>query len=101
MLGYYDQVTGAKRGTFMKHEITEAYEGAKISLATGVAAGPAIKGQANPIYNAAHNAASYQPIITSADVSNARTVVKNIANTRNFFQNNPGIIQTLSKIRVR
>lgn len=101
MLGSYDDAAGAKSGTFMKHEVTEAYEGAKISLATGVAAGPAVKGQANPIYDAAHIAASNQPMLTPADVSNARTVVKNIANTRNFLQNNPGIIQTLSKIRVR
>ena len=101
MLGYYDNATGVKSGTFMKHEVTEAYEGAKISLATGVAAGPAVKGQDNPIYDAAHIAAFKQPMVTPKDLSNARSKANNIANARRFLQNNQDFIETISKMMFR
>jgi RHS repeat-associated protein len=69
MLNSYDHTTGSQTGTFILHEVTESYEGAKISQATGVSALPAAKGNAtySSIYQPAHIAASNQPGITTTD----------------------------------
>jgi len=93
MLEYYDNAAGTN-GAFMKHEVTEAYEGAKISLSTGIEALPAIKGNAtyNSIYLPAHDAASKQPAITSSDVNSARNyavakpLMKNMLNLLNIIK---------------
>ena len=69
MLNSYDHATGSQAGTFILHEVTESYEGAKISQATGVSALPAAKGNAtySSIYQPAHISASNQPGITTTD----------------------------------
>ena len=48
-------------GTFMMHELTEAYEGAKISAKQKVSS-PDTR-SANSVYRKAHNKATYQPPI--------------------------------------
>jgi hypothetical protein len=48
-------------GLVIAHEITEAYQGARISLRTGEAAAKAMPKVPNPIYDKAHYKASYQP----------------------------------------
>ncbi|MDO9256262.1 MAG: RHS repeat-associated core domain-containing protein [Bacteroidales bacterium] len=65
MLNFYDQKTGSQTGSFILHEVTESYEGAKISQGTGVSALPAAKGNAtySSIFLPAHIAASNQPPI--------------------------------------
>lgn len=62
----YDTQTGSridaaynKPGGTILHEITEAYEGAKISQASGRSSGP--DGTPGSVYNAAHKAALKQP----------------------------------------
>jgi uncharacterized protein RhaS with RHS repeats len=94
MLEYYDYAAGTK-GAFMKHEVTEAYEGAKISLSKGISALPAIKGNVtyNSIYLPADNAASRQPAIYPSDVNNARNyaiakplIMKNMLHLLNIIR---------------
>ena len=56
-------------GILVMHEITEGYEGAKISLETGIEATPAINTDKvnNLIYNEAHEKAYHQPQIISKE----------------------------------
>jgi len=63
VLGVADEFTKTP-GKMMMHELTEAYEGAKISKEAGIGAEPATKGKINSVYNEAHERATHQsPIV--------------------------------------
>ena len=51
--------TYSSKGTFVMHELTEAYEGAKISMQQKVSSPKA--NNANSVYKQAHNNATFQP----------------------------------------
>jgi RHS repeat-associated protein len=53
------------------HAVTEGYQGARISQASGISAPPAIMSNANPVYDAAHAAATPQSGPINAGFVNA------------------------------
>ncbi len=64
-----------KPGANTLHAITEGFLGAKISQASGVSAPPSINGIANPVYDAAHLAATSQSGPITADFVSAQGAV--------------------------
>uniref|UniRef100_UPI00374D27C8 RHS repeat-associated core domain-containing protein n=1 Tax=Mucilaginibacter sp. TaxID=1882438 RepID=UPI00374D27C8 len=64
-----------KPGANTLHGVTEAYQGAKASQTSGVAATPSIVGTPNAAYTAAHNAATPQSGPISAAFVNAQGAV--------------------------
>lgn len=60
-----------KPGANTLHAVSEGYQGAKISQASGVSATPAINGIPNPVYDAAHAAATPQSGNIYADFVNS------------------------------
>jgi len=61
ILGKMDAYDNNNSGAGMLHEVTEAYIGGQISRSTGVAAGPAVAGKENLIFDQAHLRAAKQP----------------------------------------
>ena len=77
-------------GAAIAHEITEAFQGGKISLRRNISASMAIQGTRNRIYDLAHKRASTQPLFKS-EKYNLLTPnllkIKNIFNGSNMFPN--------------
>jgi RHS repeat-associated protein len=71
--------------SLIAHEFTESYIGGVISMEKGVAAAPAQVGKYNPIYERAHNKASYQPQCKS---SGDFLIPKELQKTINNLPNN-------------
>ena len=57
----YEADKFSKKGTFIIHELTEAYEGAKISSKTKASSPPSL--QKKSVYEKAHEKATYQPVV--------------------------------------
>ncbi len=74
VFGRAEAVTG-KPGQLMMHEVTEAFEGAKISQKAGVGVGPATQADADnleSVYSRAHNSATSQPILRQSTSPSGR-----------------------------
>lgn len=74
VFGRAETFTG-KSGQLMMHEVTEAFEGAKISQKAGVGVGPATKVDADnleSVYSRAHNSATSQPILRESTSPSGR-----------------------------
>jgi RHS repeat-associated protein len=97
-----------KPGANTLHAVTEGYQGAKISQASGISAKPATIGTdgkvSNPVYNAAHNAATPQsgPIQAAFVDSQGRIVPSSVgANHISIYVQKPGDALEINSVHIK